>query len=292
MFSQKIIAFDIGKTKILAAVVKMRRNGFYFLEITEFKNPRNAKKIEKILLDYCQAVRQKYSAKKVAVSAAHLVDSKKKTVSQGKICYGADVFSFQFLENNGFSVKIENDGRCFALGEYYLGKGQNTISILTLNLGTEIGGGFIINGENYQGAHNSALEVSHISANYAGQWNDWAGQCAGKGIENLYRQQTGRKISTQTVFVEAGKGDEAAKAVIDKAAHNLGMGLASLINIFDPEMIIFGGSLSKQKKYIDQAVKIAKKNVFNKKANYKFAVSSLGNKANLLGAAKFFVKSY
>ncbi|MDD3487320.1 MAG: ROK family protein [Candidatus Moranbacteria bacterium] len=288
MFTKKIIAFDIGKTKILAAVLKMERDNYEFFDLVESKNPRNSKKIEKIILDYAHAAQKKYKTKKVAISAAHLVNNEKKIVSQGKVCYGADTFSFSFLEQAGFSVKIENDGRCFALGEYHFGKGRNADSLLALNLGTEIGGGFVIDGKNWRGAHNSALEVSNMGANYSGKWKGWGGICAGKGIENIYRQKNGKKISTKEVFLEAGRGDKIAKEAISEAVHNLGMGVASLINILDPERIVFGGSLAKQRKYIDEAVKIAKKNVFNRKANYKFSISTLGNKANLLGAARYY----
>lgn len=288
MISKKYICFDIGKTKILAAVLKVGRNSFEFLETNEYKNPRNPKRIQEGFLEFCQYARAKYWTKKVAISAAHLVDPEKKIVSQGKECYGTDIFDFRFLEEAGFSLRIENDGRCFALGEYYFGKGQSAGNILTLNLGTEIGGGFINNGDNYRGSHNSALEISHISANYTGQWTDWAGLCAGKGIENSYRRETGKKVIAQEIFSKAIKNNKVAKEVISNAADILGKGTASLVNIFDPEMIIFGGSLSKQKKFIEQSVKIAKKNIFNKKSNYKFAISSLGNRANLLGAASLY----
>jgi predicted NBD/HSP70 family sugar kinase len=284
----KIICFDIGKTKILAAVLKIGRSGFSFLENQEQKNPRNPKKIEKMILDFCQNARAKYWTKKVAISAAHLVDSKKNLVRQGKGCYGADIFSFRFLEAEGFSLKIENDGRCFAAGEYYFGKGRQTKNILTLVLGTEIGGGLVVAGKNYRGSHGSALEVSHISVNYLGPWVDWAGLCGGKGIENDFRRKTGKKISAKSIFLEANANNIIAKNMISAAADILGKGTASLINILDPELIVFGGSLSKQKKFIDQAIRVARKNVFNAQANYKFAISALGNKANLLGAVKNF----
>ncbi|HLM83879.1 MAG TPA: ROK family protein [Candidatus Bathyarchaeia archaeon] len=284
----KIICFDIGKTKILAAVLKIGRGRHKIFEMQEQKNPHNSKKIEKIILDSCQAARKKYWVKKVAISAAHLVDSEKKIVSQGEICYGADVFDFGFLEAGGFSVRIENDGRCFALGEYYFGKGQAAENILAIALGTEIGGGCIMQGKNYRGHHGSALEISHISASYDGKWIDWGILCVGKGIEDSYRKETGKKLSSREIFFEAEKNNKKAKEIINKAANILGIGTASLVNILDPEIIIFGGGLSKQKNFVDKATIAARKNILNKKANYKFAISSLGNKANLLGAASLY----
>ena len=291
MLAKKYICFDIGKTKILAAVLKVGRGRYDFLEIVERKNPKNPKKMQEIILEFCNYARAEYWTKKVAVSAAHLVDPEKKTVRQGKECYGVDTFDFRFLLGAGFSVRIENDGRCFALGEYHFGKSVGLKNILAINLGTEIGGGLIISGANYTGAHNSSLEISHISVNCLGPWADWAGACAGKGIENAYRRKTGRKIAAREIFLEAEKNNQIAKEVIGRAADILGTGTASLINILDPELIVFGGSLSRQKKFIERAIKVARKNIFNKYANYKFAISTLGNKANLLGAVKNFIDS-
>jgi predicted NBD/HSP70 family sugar kinase len=289
MIAKKYIAFDIGKSKILLAILKIRGENFDFLEIEERKNPHSSKKIEKIIFDFCQSARNTYRTKKVAISAAHIVSPERKIVSQGKACYGTDFFDFSFLERAGFSLRIENDGHCFALGEYFFGKGLKSVNILTLAIGTEIGGGMIIDGKIFNGAHNSAMEVSHISSNFSAPWVDFAALTAGKGIENSYRRKSGKKISAENIFLLAESNNTLAKEVVDQAADILGAGIASLINIFDPDLIIFGGSLTKQKKFFNQAIQAAKKNVFNKSANYKFAISSLGNKANLLGAASLFM---
>ncbi len=288
MIRRKYICFDIGKTKILAAVLKTGRKKYKFIETVEFKNPRNPEKIKKIILNFCYIAHKKHWTKKVAISAAHLVDSEKKTVNQGKKCYGADVFDFWFLEEKGFSVRIENDGRCFALGEYHFGKGKDAKNILTMALGTGIGGGFIISGENYRGSHSSALEVSHILMPGQNKWKRWWEFIGGAGIEKNYFLAAKEKISCREIFELARNKDKLAGEIIKQAADYLGYGVASLIIILDPEMIIFGGSLSKQKKFVGRAIEIAKKNTFNKKANYRFAISTLGNKANLLGAASLY----
>ncbi len=284
MIAKKYICADIGKTKILMAVMRVSKYNYKIFDEIELKNPRNPKRIEKIMLDFCQTAQKKFWTKKVAVSAAHIVDPKMNKVLQGKDCYGTEIFSFHFLERKGFSVQIENDGHCFALGEYFFGKAMGTKIALALSLGTEIGGGLIHKGTIFRGFHNCAFEVSHICANILGPWQDWGILCAGKGIASSYRKKTGIKISTQEIFEKSKYKDKIAKDTIGQAAGILGKGTASLINIADPEIIVFGGSLAKQKKFVSYAVQTARKNIFNKKANYKFAISSLGNKANLLGA--------
>ena len=285
----KIICFDIGGTKILKAVVKISGNNFYFLEIAEEKNPRKEDKIRKIILDYCRESRKKYRTKRVALSAAYIVNKEKKIISQGKLCYGTDRFVLSFIENSGFSIRVENDGRCFALGEYFFGKGRNADSLLSITLGTNIGGGFISGGTSFRGAHNSAMEISYLNYFHEKKWQDWDDFCAGEGIEKQYKKASGKFLASKDVFKLVAKKDAMAKKIIYTATEFFGMGIANMLNILDPEMILFGGSISKQREYIRGAVKVAKKNTMNKKANYKFAISSLGNKANLLGAASLFL---
>jgi glucokinase len=288
MISKKITCFDIGGTKILKAVIKLRGQQFEFLEIKEEKNPRKEEKIKKIILSYCQEARKNFWVKKVAISAACVVNLEKKSVSGGKACYGTDNFTFEFLEAKGFSVRVENDGRCFALGEYFFGKGRNAESLFSVTLGTNIGGGFISKGINFRGAHHSAMEISYLNYFYENKWQDWDDFCAGEGIERMFKKATGKILPAKEIFMSATKGNQEAKRVISNAILILGVGVANILNILDPELVVFGGSISKQKDYIKKTISIAQKKVMNKKANYKFAISSLTNKANLLGAASLY----
>ena len=284
----KIICFDIGGTKILKAVVEISGGKFKFLEMEEEKNPKREDKIKEILFSYSQMACKIFKTKKIAISTANVVDPMKKTIGEGILCFGVGTFSWKFLEKGGFSVRAENDGRCFSLGEYYFGQGRSEQSVLTLTLGTGIGGGFIIKGENYRGVHSSALEVGRSKVYFEKNWRQWEWIAAGRGIEKFYAISSGKKISTKEVFEKAKKGERAAKKVLAQAEDVLGVGISNLLNILDPEILIFGGSIAKQKKFMERAIGIARKNIFNKKANYKFAISSLGNKANLLGAAILF----
>ena len=287
----KIICLDIGGTKILKAVVKLRGQKFDFLEIEEEKNPKKEDKIKNIILTYCQKARKGYWTKKVAISTADIVDPIKKTVSTQRINFGTNLFDPKFLERQGFQVQIENDGRCFALGEYYFGKGRGKKSILALTLGTGIGGGFVMNGKNFRGAHSSALEVGRSKVFYASRWLQWEWIAAGRGIEKSYFDMTRKKIPSEEIFEKASRGEKLAKAVLAQADEALGVGISNLLNILDPDAVVFGGGISKQGKFVRKAIEIAKKNAINKKANYKFAISTLGNKANLLGAVVNFQNS-
>jgi len=290
MFNKKYICFDIGGTKILKAVVSLRGKKFDFLEIEEEKNPRKPEKIKEILFRYSRSSRKKFGTKKVAVSTADIVDPVKKTIRAQKINFGAEFFDLKFLEEEGFSVRAENDGRCFAWGEYFFGKGKGKKSILVLTLGTGIGGGFVADGKNLRGAHSSALEVGRSKIFYNNNLQMWEWIAAGRGIEKLYFDAKKEKISSEEVFKRAKHGNQIAKNVLGRAEEVLGMGISNLLNILDPETVVFGGGMSRRNEFVRKAIAIARKNAVNKKANYKFEISSLGNKANLLGAASLYRK--
>jgi len=280
----KCICFDIGGTKILKAVADIKGDSYKFLNMEEDNNPRKPQKIKELLTDYCLRSQKIFQINRVGISTAKIVDPKNNLVRNARNCYGAEVFNFNFLKELGFVAKLENDGRCFALGEYHFGKYQKSRSSLTLTLGTGIGGGFTINNLSLQGTHNSALEVSHIWLSYKGKWSKWCELASGSGIEKSYFKLAKKKLTSQEIFNLSKKNNRFAQKAIKQAENFLGIGTANLVNILDPQVIIFGGGISEQKDFIKKSIEVAKKNVFNKKANYRFTVSSLKHKANLLGA--------
>jgi glucokinase len=183
---------------------------------------------------------------------------------------------------------MENDGRCFGLGEYYFGKGQGADSLLSLTVGTGIGGGFIFQGKTWRGAHHSALEVSYLKDFREG--GNWEERASGRGIEYFYRKISGEKITAEEIFSRWHQQDSAAAEAVDRAADALSLGIASLVNIFDPEKIVIGGGLSQQEDFIQKAIKQSRLHLFNRTAQYQFATSNLNRRANLLGAGSLYFK--
>lgn len=291
----KIICFDIGGTKISKALVavEMDTGTFNFLDYQTENNPIDAQKIEKSLMDYVQL--QKSETSKIGVSSACVVDPKKLTVHGAKRIYGMDIFSFAFLKQPGYEITLENDGRCFALGEYFF-SGQKPVIQLSITLGTGMGGGLVINGANYQGAHYSAMEMSHriIEKDGArclcGRQGCWQSLAGGSGIEATYKSLSGKNLETKKIF-DLYAGDEIAKQVLDQANDYLAFGMVSLLNLLDPEAVVIGGSISHRVEYVNQAIEKAKKQAYNQQADYQFRISDLKDKSNLLGAAYGFHKA-
>ncbi len=288
--TEKFIGIDIGGTKIFMSVVEINfgHRKFDILSSKKIINPVKPEEIEDIILTYCQKKREEFNTSKVAIATAKIVDFKKQLVKKAQPVYGSKNFNFNFLKKEKFQVVIENDGNAFALGSYYFDKNEGRQGLLTITLGTGIGGGFIDNeGNILRGNANSAMEFSHNKMFFQEKWTSWENISAARGIRKEYFKKS-NKIKTAREIFSNVKKDKFAGKVIEKAQLYLGYGLANLINSFDPEKIVFGGGISEEKDYLEGAMKIAEKNIFYKNANPKWEVSKLKAEMNILGVCALY----
>lgn len=287
---EKFIGFDIGGTKILMNVVEINfgHRSFEILDSKKNINPKNSEKIRKMILDYCLKNQEAFGTNKVAIASASIVDGEKLNVFKTDDIYGEEKFDFNFLKEEKFQVVLENDGKAFALGSYYFDKNEDKQGLLTMTLGSGIGGGFINSeGNLLRGLHNSATEFSHIKMFFNGKWIKWENISAARGVRKVYLKKTGLKKTAQEIFSSV-ESDEKAKEVVAKAQEYLGYGLANLINSFNPEKVVFGGGISMEKDYLDGAIKIAEENIFNEQAKPEWEVSKLKGEINILGVCALY----
>lgn len=291
----KIISFDVGGTKIAKAVVEIRKDGrFEILDHKDMKNPSRPEPIREIFLDFSNQAKKKYGANKVSISSARLVDNQKIAVSGAKKYYGKENFDFNFLRDKGFEIKIDNDGSCFALGEYFQLEEKPKV-LLGIAFGTGIGGGLVVGGKSFKGAHFSSMEIGHMIIEkggekcFCGQKGCWETYAGGRGIEKYYRSVSSKnKIK---VFQLAKKGDKTAQRALERAEDYAVSGIINLLNIFDPQSVVFGGGISKHKFFMDRIIGKLKKTDFNnkKQAAYHYKISKLRHGSNLLGAASLWL---
>ena len=210
-------------------------------------------------------------------------------------------------------VRIVNDASAAALGEHRYGAGRGVNDLVLLTLGTGIGGGIIIDGKLYLGACGAAAELGHMSIADAppcgcGNTGCLEKLASGTAVEqdavarlerggaSLLRELTGgdvRKITARMVGDAAARGDELAKSVIDRAAYYLGLGCVSLVNIFNPEMIVLGGGMSALGDLLVPTVRrLVDERAFGISARVvRITVAELGNEAGVYGAAAYMMGS-
>jgi glucokinase len=287
---EKFIGFDIGGTKILMNVVEVDfgHRSFKILDYQKISNPKDPEKIKKTILDYCLKNKEVFDTNKVAIASASIVDSEKLNIFKTADIYGQEKFDFNFLKEAKFQVVLENDGKAFTLGSYYFDGNEDKQGLLTITLGSGIGGGFIDSeGNLLKGLHNSANEFSHIKMFFDGKWTKWENISAARGIRKIYSEKTNTNKTAQEIFSSV-KNDKVAQKVVNQAQEYLGYGLANLINSFNPEKIVFGGGISMEKDYLDGAIKIAEENIFNEQAKPEWEVSKLKGEMNILGVCALY----
>jgi glucokinase len=181
-------------------------------------------------------------------------------------------FNLKKLIKSKFKIPvfIDNDANCFTLAESKFGVAKNYKTILGLTLGTGVGGGIIINGDLFHGKDGFAGELGHICIDK----NGYLCNCGNRGCLEMYvsgtaietralRHITIRDIPTKLtennhdvkrIHAYAKKGDKLAKLILDDTAKYLGIGLTSLNNVFNPDLIVLGGSVSKIYPYLRNRV--------------------------------------
>ncbi len=214
-------------------------------------------------------------------------------------------------EKLGVPALLENDAAAAAYGEMKFGAARGKSHILYVTLGTGIGGGIIIDGKIYGGASGAAGEVGHIVLEPDGVLcNCGARGClealasgpaiardaaaaVAEGRGGVMAKLAGDgELTAELVLEAAQQGDEAAKDVIGRAGRYLGLGLVSLLNVFNPESLILGGGLiGLGDLYLKPAFEAARECGFDQiLADVTMTTAELGGRSGALGAAALMIE--
>jgi glucokinase len=210
----------------------------------------------------------------------------------------------------GIDTYVLNDASAAALGEHRYGSGKGVKHLVLLTLGTGIGGGIIINGELYLGASGGAGELGHMTVEAHGPkcgcGNTGCLEMLASGsaierntMEHLRKGEastladqlkTGNtKVSVPDIAAAARNGDKLAQDVFTQAAFYLGVGFVNIINVFNPELIVYGGGMAELGELIvGPGKKMAEELPFSLNARaVRIVKAQLGNEAGIYGAAAY-----
>lgn len=216
----------------------------------------------------------------------------------------------QLLEDaTAIPTVIDNDANSAALGEMWKGAGDGAKDLICITLGTGVGGGVIANGDIIHGINGAGGEVGHITSVPVG---GAPCNCGKTGCLETVASATGivriamgklqniqvdsklhhliihkGKITAKDVFDIAREGDLIANEVLNEVAVHLGLALANVATIFNPDKIVLGGGVSKAGYVLLKPVKeYFEKFAFNRVAqSTKLTIATLGNDAGVIGAA-------
>lgn len=248
------------------------------------------------ILERCSAIleelQQDRTLSGICVSTAGVVDWKK-----GTILHAADTIpnykgtNIKDVLEEKFSIpcEVENDVNCAALGEYYYGAGKGYASCLCLTIGTGIGGAFVQDGSVFHGHSYSGCEVGYLHLPGGEFQKLGASSILVQNVQK--RMKDGTKIDGRYIFENAKKGDTICLDAIDEMVDVLGMGIANICYILNPEVVVLGGGIMAQEEYLYQRLNDSLQKYLipyiSEKTTLTFAKNQ--NQAGMLGALRHFL---
>ena len=211
----------------------------------------------------------------------------------------------------GLEAELDNDANTAALGETWLGAGRDVDSLVAVTLGTGIGGGIVIDGRVHHGASDVAGEIGHMTIDPTGRRCNCGNygcleayasgpaiaERAGEGLDGgggsvLPEMVDGDldRVTAETVYEAIVAGDLYARDVMRETARLLGVGLANLINVLNPEMIVISGGVTRAGDHIFEPLRAeVRRRAFRQAADAcRIVASELGDQAGVIGAAATF----
>jgi len=195
-------------------------------------------------------------------------------------------------------VFVEHDGFCFTLGESVFGEAKNYRYVVGLTLGTGVGSGIVLNKKIYRGG-SFGVELGHMKINENGpvcschKTGHLESYVSGKAMVKFYKGLTGLNKNSFEIARLAKQGDKRAKKSVATMGKYLGLGLANLANILNPEIIVIGGGLSRVKMLFPPALQTMKNEaIYSNFQKIKVVRSKMPDQALLLGAALITQKKY
>lgn len=288
MDGQHVIGVDLGGTKILAGIV--HRDGRVERH-RETLTPHTSQ--EDLLAGLDAAVEELVTDDTAALGfgVPSPIDQRKGRALQAvNIPLGDLDFRSRMSERFGLPVGIENDANAAAYAEFHFGAARDVQSMVMLTLGTGCGGGAVIDGQLYRGW----AEFGHMVIEYDGL--PCQGSCTGRGhlepyvtgtaATKLAQEEFGPAVDAHRLVRLANEGESRAVEILDGIGRYLGAGIGTLVNIFNPELVVIGGGFAAAGDFIlDPAREIVRREALAR-AGYRLEIvrAELGTAAGLIGA--------
>jgi glucokinase len=265
MSNRRVIAVDLGGTKMLAGVVDS--DG---VVVRRMVRPTNVSGEAELLgeLEGALAELADDGAEAIGVGIPSTIDQRfGRAVSSVNIPLDDVELGKRLSERFDLPAAIENDANAAALAEHRYGAGRGSKHMVMLTLGTGIGGGLILDGRLYRGAVGAAAELGHITIDIDGP--PCQGLCPGRGhlealasgtaTDALARETAsarpdgdlgraaaaGREVDARLAVDLAAEGSGDARELIETVGFRLGIGIASFVSIFNPELVVLGGGFAR-----------------------------------------------
>ena len=190
-------------------------------------------------------------------------------------------------------VMLENDATAAAAGEHRWGAGADTDNMVYLTISTGVGGGVVIDGKLYRGAGGNGGELGHVTVDWHGRVCRGCGRhgcleayVSGTSIAERAREAGLTIESAEQVAAAARAGDAVATRIWDETVEALACGLTSIVNLFEPELVVLGGGVVRSGEQLLGPVReTVRASAIGPAAGAKVVATAFGDRVGVIGAA-------
>jgi glucokinase len=287
------MGIDVGGTKILAGVVDREGN------VARHVERRTPLASQDELLAELDSVVESLLDDDVAALGFGLpstIDQRSgRAVSSVHIPLADLDFRDRMAQRFGLPVAIDNDGNAAAIAEWRFGAGRGTSHMVLLTLGTGIGGGLILDGRPYRGSIGAGAELGHMVLEYGGVpcgegctgRGHFEAVAAGPAADEAARRRFGAGSTARDLVAAARNGDVGAREDLAELGRRLGAGIATLVNVFNPEVVVLGGGFAAARELVLGPARetLAREGLRPARDLVRIEWAALGPEAGMVGAA-------
>jgi glucokinase len=242
MTAPTAVGIDVGATK--AEAVRVTADGTVQTRALADTPARDAEGVVEAMRTVARKVLDP-GCVAIGVGAAGLVERATGRMKFAPNIAWRDVDLAAELATFGLPASVDNDCTTATVGELLVGAGRGVDDFLYVGMGTGIGGGFVLGGAVQRGANGYAGEIGHIIVQPdgvgcgCGNNGCWETVASGTTITRLGRERLG--VDGHGVVAAAVAGDASARAILEEVGARLGQGIAGLVNVLDPALVVVGG---------------------------------------------------
>ena len=310
------VGVDLGGTNIVSAIVNYQGKIVNRLKVQTLAERGKEATIKRIIETIHKNITQSSVVPGdivgIGIGAPGPLDGEKGIINFAPNLPGwRDVPLRKILEDE-FNMKIvlENDANAAAWGERCFGISRGIDNLVCFTLGTGIGGGIIIDGKIYHGNNYGAAELGHMTVNKdgprcnCGNYGCLEAYSSATGIKNRIKNRIKEGIKSKflnfdsdeefleslrlkLIFETARKGDKLTKGVVEDAISYLGIAIANIANILNPEMVVLVGGITNEgiKLLVPLRREVKKRAFYSNYKSLRIVIGKLGGEAGVLGAA-------
>jgi glucokinase len=244
--SLRVIGVDVGGTKTLAAVIG--REGAIEAQVVRPTDVSSQDALLGCLDAIVEELRAEHEVAALGFGIPSRVDQRSgRAVASVNIPLEDVDFRDRMRERHGVPVAIDNDGNAATIGEWHAGAAKGTRHVVMLTLGTGVGGGLILDARPFRGSTGVGAELGHIVIGLDGPPCGCGGHghlesyAAGRAADRVARELYGGDSDGHELVAKAHDEQPEAVAALAEIGRWLGAGIASFVNVFEPEVVVVGG---------------------------------------------------